>query len=150
MKGEVPEEEYFVPFGEAAIRREGNDVTVVAIGYMVDLALEAAQELEGEGVGVEVIDPRTLEPLDMDTIMSSVEKTGRVVVVDEDVLRCGVTGEILIQIFERYQDMGKQPVPMQRVAAANVPIPYSPTLEKEVLPSSASIVDGIRKVLKLE
>jgi pyruvate dehydrogenase E1 component beta subunit len=147
-KGEVPEGEYFVPFGEAAIRREGKDVTVVAIGYMVDLALEAAQELDGEGVSVEVIDPRTLEPLDMDTIMTSVEKTGRVVVVDEDVIRCGVTGEILIQIYERYRDMGKQIVPMERVAAANVPIPYSPTLEKEVLPSSASIVDGIRKVLK--
>jgi pyruvate/2-oxoglutarate/acetoin dehydrogenase E1 component len=84
----------------------------------------------------------------MDTIMTSVEKTGRVVVVDEDVIRCGVTGEILIQIYERYRDMGKQIVPMERVAAANVPIPYSPTLEKEVLPSSASIVDGIRKVLK--
>lgn len=147
-KGDVPDEEYFIPFGEAAIRREGKDVTLVAVGYMVDLALEAAQELEDDGVEVEVIDPRTLEPLDMDTIMSSVEMTGRVVVVDEDVLRCGVTGEILIQVYERLVDAGKPPVPMARVAAANVPIPYSPTLEKEVLPSAASIVDGIRRVLK--
>jgi pyruvate dehydrogenase E1 component beta subunit len=149
VKGDVPEEEYFVPFGEANIRREGKDVTVVAIGYMVDLALEAATKLEGEGVDVEVIDPRTIEPLDMDTIMSSLEKTGKVVVVDEDVLRCGVTGEILIQVYERLVDAGKSPVPMVRVAAANVPIPYSPALEKEVLPSAESIVDGIQKVLNL-
>jgi pyruvate dehydrogenase E1 component beta subunit len=148
VRGEVPEEEYFIPFGEASVRREGKDITVVAIGYMVDLALEAAEKLEGEGLDVEVIDPRTLEPFDLDTVMRSVEKTGRVVVVDEDVLRCGVTGEILIQIYERLTEEGKSPIPMGRVAAANVPIPYSPALEKEVLPSTESIVEGIRKILK--
>jgi pyruvate dehydrogenase E1 component beta subunit len=115
---------------------------------MVDLALEAAEKLEEEGLDVEVIDPRTLEPFDLDTVMRSVEKTGGVVVVDEDVLRCGVTGEILIQIYERLTEEGKPPIPMGRVAAANVPIPYSPSLEKEVLPSTESIVEGIRKILK--
>lgn len=147
-KEEVPEEEYFVPFGEAKVRREGEDVTVVAVGYMVDLALQAAEELEGEGVNLEVIDPRTLEPLDMETILTSVEKTGRVVVVDEDVVRCGVPGEILMQIYERRRESGKAMVNMARVGAANVPIPYSPVLEKEVLPSPQKIIAGVKTVLE--
>ncbi|MBL7163511.1 MAG: alpha-ketoacid dehydrogenase subunit beta [Anaerolineales bacterium] len=146
-KGEVPEEEYFIPFEEANIRREGSDVTVVAIGYMVDLALEAAEELAKEGVSLEVIDPRTLEPLDMDTIMGSIEKTGRVVVVDEDVTRCGIPAEILMQIFEQLTEAGKTPVPMARVGAANTPIPYSPELEKAVLPSADKIIEAVKKVL---
>ncbi len=146
-KGEVPEEEYFVPFGEAAIRREGADVTVVAVGYMVDLSLKAAEELEKEGVGLEVIDPRTLEPLDVETILGSVDKTGRIVVVDEDVVRCGVPCEILMQVYERRREAGKPAVPMARVGAANVPIPYSPVLEKEVLPSTEKIIEAVRQVM---
>jgi len=146
-KGEVPEKEYFIPFGEANIRREGSDVTVVAIGYMVDLALEAADALAEEGISLEVIDPRTLEPLDLDTIMASIEKTGRVVVVDEDVIRCGVPAEILMQIYERLTGGGKVPVPMARVGAANTPIPYSPELEKAVLPSASKIIEAVKKVL---
>lgn len=147
QKGEVPEEEYFVPFGEAAIRREGAHVTVVAVGHMVDLSLKAAAELEKEGVGLEVIDPRTLEPLDMETILGSVDQTGRIVVVDEDVIRCGVPGEILMQVYERRREAGKETVPMARVGAANVPIPYSPVLEKEVLPSTEKIIEAVRQVL---
>jgi pyruvate/2-oxoglutarate/acetoin dehydrogenase E1 component len=147
-KGEVPEGEYLVGLGEAAIRREGGDVTVVAVGYMVDLALQAAGELEKEGVGLEVIDVRTLEPLDMGCILGSVEKTGRVVVVDEDVIRCGVPGEILMQVYEARREGGEAPVPMVRVGAANVPIPYSPVLEKEVLPSKEKIIAAVREVLE--
>jgi len=146
-KEDVPEEEYFVPFGEAKIRREGDDVTVVAVGYMVDLSLQAAEELEGEGISVEVIDPRTLEPLDMETIMDSVRKTGRIVAVDEDVIRCGVSGEILMQVYERRRKAGELVVPMARVGAANVPIPYSPVLETEVLPSTEKIIAAIQEVL---
>jgi pyruvate dehydrogenase E1 component beta subunit len=146
-KEEVPEEEYFVPFGEAKIRREGDDVTVVAVGYMVDLSLQAAEELEVEGISVEVIDPRTLEPLDMETIMDSVKKTGRIVAVDEDVIRCGVSGEILMQVYEQRRKAGESVVPMARVGAANVPIPYSPVLEKEVLPSTEKIIVAIQEVL---
>ena len=146
-KEDVPEEEYFVPFGEAKIRREGDDVTVVAVGYMVDLSLQAAEELEGEGISVEVIDPRTLEPLDMETIMDSVRKTGRIVAVDEDVIRCGVSGEILMQVYERRRKAGELVVPMARVGAANVPIPYSPVLETEVLPSTEKIIVAIQEVL---
>ncbi len=100
-KGHVPEEEYLIPFGEATIRREGNDVTIVAVSYMVNLSLEVAEALEREGIDVEVIDPRTLEPLDIDSILASVEKTGRLVVVDEDYIRCGVGAEIAFQVQEK-------------------------------------------------
>jgi pyruvate/2-oxoglutarate/acetoin dehydrogenase E1 component len=146
-KGEVPEEEYLIPFGEAKIRREGDDVTVVAIGYMVDLALKAADEMAKDGVSLEVIDPRTLEPLDMDAIMQSIEKTGRVVFVDEDITRCGTSAELMVQVFENLTEARKAPVPMARVGAANVPIPYSPPLEKAVLPSVEKIVATVQKVL---
>jgi len=147
VKGEVPEGEYLVPLGKASVRREGGDVTVVAIGYMVDLALQAAEAMAQDGVGLEVIDLRSLEPLDLETVMRSVEKTGRVVAVDEDVTRCGVPAEILLQIYERLQDAGKAAAPMARVGAANVPIPYSPPLEKAVLPSVEKIVAAARMVL---
>lgn len=147
VRGEVPEEEYFIPLGEARVRREGSDVTVIAIGYMVDMALGVAEEMGKEGISLEVIDPRTLEPLDMDTIMTSVEKTGRVVLVDEDVTRCGVPAEIYMQICERLQDAGKPLIPMARVGAANVPIPYAPVLEQAVLPSPDKIIAAVQKVL---
>jgi pyruvate/2-oxoglutarate/acetoin dehydrogenase E1 component len=147
VKDEVPDEEYFIPLGEAKIRREGSDVTVVAIGYMVDMALGVAEEMAKNDISLEVIDPRTLEPLDIDTIMQSVEKTGRVVFVDEDVTRCGVATEIYMQICERLQEAGKPMVPVARVGAANVPIPYAPVLENAVLPSPEQIADAVKKVM---
>jgi pyruvate/2-oxoglutarate/acetoin dehydrogenase E1 component len=146
-KGEVPDSEYLVPFGKANVRRGGTDVTVVAIGYMVDLSLTVAEELGKEGISLEVIDPRTLEPFDLGTILRSVEKTGRLVVVDEDVTCCGVPAEILVQVYEHRAQGGLPPVPMARVGATNVPIPYSPVLEKEVLPSAERIGGAVRKVL---
>ncbi len=143
VQGDVPEEEYTVPFGEADIKREGNDVTVVATGLMVQHALGVANELEGK-VSVEVIDPRTLEPLDIDTIISSVKKTGRVVIADEDTKRCGVTAEIGMQIMEMGFDYLDSPI--KRVAAHNCPIPGG-FLEEHVIPQPKDIKAAIEAVM---
>ena len=144
--GEVPEEEYTIPLGVADIKREGKDVTVVATGYMVPMALNIAEQLQKEkGVSVEVIDPRTLEPLDIDTIVDSVKKTKRAVIVDEDTLRCGVTAEIAVQIMENAFDYLDAPI--QRVAAANMPISGGWFMEQYILPQPKGIVDAIGAVL---
>ena len=143
--GEVPEEEYTIPFGVADIKREGKDVTIVATAFMVQMSLGVADQLQKEkGISVEVVDPRTLEPLDIDTIVASVKKTKRVVVVDEDVLRCGVTGEIGMQIIENAFDYLDAPV--QRVAAANMPIAGG-FLEQYILPQPKDIAAAIERVL---
>lgn len=143
LTGDVPEEEYTIPFGQADIKREGSDVTIVAIGQMVHYALEAAEQLKNKA-SIEVIDPRTLEPLDIDTIVESVKKTSRAVVADEDTLRCGVTGEIASQIMEQAFDYLDAPV--KRVAAENLPIAGG-FLEDEVLPQTKDIVDAIETQL---
>jgi pyruvate dehydrogenase E1 component beta subunit len=144
-KGEIPDEEYTIPFGLADVKKEGKDVTVVAVGFMVDLSLGVANKLQERGISVEVIDPRTLEPFDIDTIVTSVKKTKRVVIVDEDTLRCGVTGEIGMQIMEKAFDYLDAPI--QRVAAANCPIPAGWYLEEHVLPQPPDIAAAILKVL---
>jgi len=143
VQGEVPEEEYTVPFGAADIKREGTDVTVVATSYMVQLALQAAEEMK-DRVSVEIVDPRTLEPLDIGTIVESVKKTGRAVIVDEDTKRCGVTSEIGMQIMENAFD--SLDAPIQRVAAANMPIAGG-YMEQFVLPKQKDIVDAIETVM---
>lgn len=144
-EGPVPEDEYLVPFGVAEIRQEGDDVTVVATSYMVTLALQAAENLASRGVSVEVVDPRTLEPLDIDAIVVSVRKTGHLVVVDEDTERCGVGAEIGAQVMERA--FGALRAPVRRVSNPNLPIPYSPPLEETVLPSPATIEASILSTL---
>ncbi len=141
QEGTVPDDEYLVPFGVAEIRRKGDDVTVVATSYMVNLALLAAESLASRGIDVEVIDPRTLEPLDIEAIVESVRKTGRLVVVDEDTERCGVGAEIGAQVMERAFEALH--APMRRVANPNLPVPYSPPLEEAVLPSIATIQAAI-------
>ena len=141
--GEVPEEEYTIPLGLADVKREGKDITIVATSYMVKLALDVAQELEGQ-VSVEVVDPRTLEPLDIDTILASVRKTGRVVIVDEDTKRCGVGTEIAMQIMENAFD--SLDAPIQRVGAANMPIPGG-YMEQYVLPQPKDIVAAVEAVM---
>jgi len=143
-KGNVPEEEYTIPLGSADIKRVGTDVTMVATGYLVSMALKVADHVQTKGVSVEVIDPRTLEPLDIDTIVESVRKTGRVIIVDEDTERCGVTGEIAMQIMERAFD--SLDAPIRRVAAANYPIPANKVLEAHVMPQPNDILDAIREV----
>jgi pyruvate dehydrogenase E1 component beta subunit len=141
--GDVPDEEYTVPFGKADIKRSGSDVTVVATSNMVSLSLDVARELEGN-ISVEVIDPRTLEPLDIDTIIESARKTGRVVVVDEDTKRCGLTAEISAQITERAFDALKAAV--QRVAAANIPISGG-IAEERCLPQRSDIAAAVEAVM---
>jgi pyruvate dehydrogenase E1 component beta subunit len=143
LRGEVPEEEYTIPLGVADVKREGTDVTVVATSLMAQHALNVATQLEGK-VSVEVIDPRTLEPLDIDTIIASVKKTGRLVIVDEDTKRCGVGAEIGMQIIENTFD--SLDAPIQRVAAANLPI-ASGYLEEHILPKPQDIVAAINTVV---
>ena len=142
LKGEVPEDDYTIPFGQADIKKEGTDVTVEATSRMVHMALGVANELKDK-FSVEVIDPRTLEPLDIETIVESVKKTGRAVIVDEDTSRCGVACEIAMQIMENAFDFLDAPV--QRVAARNYPIPMG-YMEDYVLPQPKDVVTAIEAV----
>lgn len=145
VEGEVPEEEYTIPFGEAVVRKPGKDATVVAFGFMVYEALNAAQELAKEGIDIEIIDPRTIVPLDKDTIFESVAKTGRLVTVEEGRIRGGLGAEIAAQACGDYFSLLKAPV--QRVAAPMVPIPGSPVLEDLYLPNKDSIVRAVKRVM---
>ena len=147
VKGPVPEEEYTIPLGVADVKREGTDVTVVAISKMVLEALEAAKEVEAEGVSVEVVDPRTLTPMDSGTIRSSVQKTGRVVVVDEACITCSAAAEVTALITEDPVTFRALRAPPKRVCAPDVPIPYSPVMEQYCLPDKGRIVQGIKEVL---
>jgi len=147
MSGEVPEEEYFVPFGEAIVRREGVDVTVVALAKMVHEALAAAEELAGEGISVEVVDPRTLVPLDIDAIRASVRKTGRLVVVDEACQTCGAAAEIVALVTADPATFTALEAAPARVCGLDVPIPFSPPMEQFVVPDRAKIVSAVRELV---
>jgi 2-oxoisovalerate dehydrogenase E1 component len=138
----VPEEPYTVPIGRARIAREGKDVTVVTAGLMVHYALEAAEKLRGEGIDVEVIDLRTIKPLDKETIVGSAKKTGKVLVVDEDYLSFGLTGEIAAILAEEGAN-----AKYRRIAVPDVPIPYSRPLEQYVIPSTDRIVNAIKELV---
>jgi 2-oxoisovalerate dehydrogenase E1 component len=142
LKGPVPDGEHLVPLGRAAIAREGRDVTVVAIAFMVRRALEAADRLAADGVSIEVIDPRTLAPLDIDTVLDSVKKTGRLLVVDEDFAPCGVAAEIAMQVMERGFD--ELDAPVRRVTGLFCPAPYSPALMQDLVPTTEAIVRAVR------
>lgn len=141
-KGFVPEEEYIIPLQSADIKREGEDITVVAASLMVHFALEAAEELSQEGINAEVIDPRSLVPLDKKRILESVKKTGKVVIVHQAVERGGIGAEIAAMIAKEAFDYLDAPI--ERVAARNVPVPFAPALEKAVLPSKDDIINAIR------
>lgn len=142
--GEVPEGDYTVPIGKARIAREGSDVTVVTLSLSVHHALDVAEKLAPEGIDVEVIDLRSLVPLDRETILDSVAKTGRLVVVDEDYLSYGVSGEVVASVVE--VDPGLLRAPARRVAVPDVPIPYAHDLEYAVLPRHARIEKAVRAV----
>ncbi len=132
LEGEVPAGEYTIPLGKAEVKREGNDVTVVATAAMVHKALETAEKLAGEGISVEVVDPRSLYPLDTETILNSVRKTHRLVVVHEEVKFCGSGAEIAALVAEEAFDYLDAPI--LRVAAPFTPVPFSPALAKEFIP----------------
>ena len=144
VKGDVPEQEYLIGFGEADIKRNGTDVTIVATGLMVKEALAAAETLEKDGLAAEVIDPRTLVPLDEKTLINSVKKTGRAVVVHEAWKRSGFGAEITAMIMEEAMDYLDAPV--KRVGGLNVPTPFSPALEKYVVPNENDIVKAVKEI----
>lgn len=147
LKGEVPEDDYTIPLGQADVKREGSDVTVVAIAWLVHEALAAADSLAEEGISAEVIDPRSLVPMDVDTIRASVRKTGRLVIADEAGPTAGASAEIAALATEDPETFSKLKAPVKRVCALQVPIPYSPGLEDHVFPDRAKIADGVRAVM---
>jgi pyruvate/2-oxoglutarate/acetoin dehydrogenase E1 component len=142
VEGDVPEEAYAIPFAEANIVREGSDVTIVALGRMVHLAEQAAEDLAGEGIGCEIVDPRTTSPLDEATILESVENTGRLVVVDEANPRCGLAADIIALVSrEAFSDLKAAP---QMVTPPHTPVPFSPVLEDTSVPTPENIADAVR------
>ena len=147
MEGEVPEEEYTLPFGRAVVRREGTDVTVVALAKMMHDALAVAKDMEQEGISLEVIDPCTLIPMDKETIKASVAKTGRLVVVDEACITCGAAAEFTAMVVEDEQIFRLLKSSPKRVCGLDIPIPYSPPMEKYALPDRDNIRAGIREVM---
>jgi pyruvate dehydrogenase E1 component beta subunit len=145
VKGMVPDEEYEIPLGTADVKREGKDLTIVATGLMVHRSIQAAEELSKEGISVEVVDPRSLNPLDTETILKSVKKTGRVLIVHEAQKTSGMGAEVAAQIAElafEYLD-----APIMRVCGKDTPIPFSPVLERFVIPQVEDIVKGVRTLL---
>ena len=147
VEGEVPDGDYTVPLGKADTKREGTDVTVVALAWLVHEALAAAEALEQEGVSVEVIDPRTLVPMDHAAIRTSVQKTGRLVIADEAGPTAGASAEIAALTTEDGETFARMKAPVKRVCALHVPIPYSPGLEDHVFPNRDKIAAGVREVL---
>jgi len=145
IKGPVPDGEHLIPFGQAKIVRAGQDVTVVALALMVHKSLEAAELLAKENISVEVIDPRTVSPLDINTILKSVKRTGRLLVVDETFAPCGVGVDIAAQVADLgFDDLD---APIRRLNGAFAPTPYSPPLEAAVVPNTQSIARALRELI---
>ena len=145
VKGLIPDQDYTVPFGVADVKHEGKDATIVATSYMVHKALNAAEQLSKEGISTEVVDPRTLSPLDRKAIVKSVRKTGRLVVVSEDCKTAGVSAEIVAVVAEEALDYLDAPI--KRVAEPDTPIPFSPSMEKLVIPDEKSIIQAVKSLI---
>jgi len=145
-KSLIPDEEYLIPFGEADVKREGDDVTIFATFWMVHQTLKAAEHLSKKGVEVEIIDPRTLVPLDKETVIDSVKKTGRLLIVEEDSRTCGVGAEIAALVAEEAFDFLESPI--KRIAEPDTPIPFSPVLENYVIPDDKAIIKGVEELLR--
>jgi acetoin:2,6-dichlorophenolindophenol oxidoreductase subunit beta len=145
VKDDVPERPYTIPFGEANLIEEGDDATIVALGRMVHFALAAARELRTHGISCDVIDPRTISPLDEETILESVQKTGRLVVVDEAYPRCGMAADVASIVAEKAFDFLKAPI--RKVTPPHTPIPFAPNLEDAYLPSADKIAAAVRQIV---
>jgi acetoin:2,6-dichlorophenolindophenol oxidoreductase subunit beta len=148
MAGEVPEGSYTIPLGEAEVVREGGDCTIVAYGLMVHRALEAADVLATESISCEVIDLRTLSPLDLDTVLESVESTGRLVCVDEATPRCSIAADVSAQVSQ--QAFSSLRAGIEMVTAPHTPVPFSPVLEDAYIPSAAKVASGVRRTMGKE
>jgi acetoin:2,6-dichlorophenolindophenol oxidoreductase subunit beta len=145
MKCEVPEGNEAIPLGKADIKRDGSDVTIVGISRMVQMSLAAADALSEDGIEAEVVDPRTLSPLDEDAILSSVQKTHRLVIVDEDNPRCSVATDIAALVADKGFDLLDAPIKI--VSAPHTPVPFSPPLEQFYIPSPEQIAETVRSIL---
>jgi pyruvate dehydrogenase E1 component beta subunit len=145
VEGEVPDEPYAIPFGEANITREGDDVTIVAFGRMVNFANDAADSLAKKGITCTVVDPRTTSPLDTETILETVEETGRLVVVDEAHPRCGMAADIAGLVADKA--FGALKAPIKLVTAPHAPVPFSPALEDIYIPNAAKIETAVREIM---
>jgi len=145
-KGMIPEGEYLIPLGEARIHREGRDITLVGISKMVNVALEAAAALEKEGISAEVVDPRTIVPLDRERMAASIQKTGRLAVIDEAPAMCGFSGEVVALACEECFDALDSP-PL-RICSLPIPSPFSPPLESQVIPSVERVVKEVRNLME--
>ena len=148
LTGPVPDDEYTLPIGVAEVKRTGRDVTIVAIGRMVQESLAAAESLAQDGVDAEVVDPRTLVPLDRETIRASVQKTGRLVIVDEACVTGSAAAEIAAMVAESPDTFAALRAAPRRVCAPDVPVPYSPAMERHCIPDSADILAAVRDVLR--
>ena len=146
ISAEVPDEAYMVPFGEAGIIREGEDVTLISLGKMVNVCQEAANELAKENVAASILDLRTISPLDEETILEFTEETGRVVIVDEAYPRCGVAADVSSIIVEKAFSYLKAPI--KKVTPPHSPVPYAPNLEQAFLPSRQKVIDAVKEVIR--
>lgn len=144
-KGPVPDGEYVIPLGQSDVKKKGDDVTIVAVSRVVHEALAAASKLDEQGVTAEVIDPRTIQPLDLETILESVKKTGRLVIVSDDVKSGGIGSEIAARVVEEAFD--SLDAPILRVASPDTPIPFSPPLEQAYMPNAQKIMEAAKKLI---
>jgi pyruvate dehydrogenase E1 component beta subunit len=144
IKGEVPEEYYTLPFGKADLKKEGKDITIVATHAMVSRSLSVAEEFDKEGIEIEVVDPRTLRPLDKDSILGSVKKTGRLIVADEGPVTCGVSAEISAMVAEEAVEYLQAPI--LRVGSPDTPVPFSPPLEKIYIPDEEDVREAVQRM----
>ena len=145
LEGDVPEEAYTIPFGEANVTREGDDVTIVTLGRMLQIAHEAADALAKDGINCEVVDLRTTSPMDTDTIIESVENTGRLVVLDESHPRCSIATDVSAIVAQ--EAFGALKAPIQMVTAPHTPVPFAENLEELYIPDAANVQDAVRKVM---